>query len=163
VNTSGIAKDVARVFHEELLTIVVDQIQQAAHRLEGVSGEAEDMQQRVQEALPPDALPPVRNLLLSLAQERKLGELPHITEEIAQLKRREQVLRAQVLSARPLDEQQREHIAGELQKHYTLPLDLHFQEDESLIGGLIIRVGDQVLDNSLRARLSVVQQSMLAS
>jgi F-type H+-transporting ATPase subunit delta len=32
-----------------------------------------------------------------------------------------------------------------------------------LIGGLIIRIGDQVLDNSLRARLSAVQRNMLAS
>ncbi|NJN67159.1 MAG: ATP synthase F1 subunit delta [Chloroflexaceae bacterium] len=163
MNTAGIARDVARVFHEELITIVVEQIQRAAHKLEEVGGETEDIPQRVHETLPPDVLPPVRNLLLSLAQERKLDELSHIAEELASLKRQSQVLRAQVVSARPLDEQQREHIAGELQKHYALPLDLHFQEDESLIGGLIIRVGDQVLDNSLRARLSVLQQSMLAS
>jgi F-type H+-transporting ATPase subunit delta len=40
---------------------------------------------------------------------------------------------------------------------------MSFEVDESLIGGLIIRVGDQVLDTSLRTRLGHVQRSMLTS
>jgi F-type H+-transporting ATPase subunit delta len=39
---------------------------------------------------------------------------------------------------------------------------VRFRVDPSLIGGLIIRIGDQVLDNSLRTRLSAIQRNMLA-
>jgi len=63
-----------------------------------------------------------------------------------------------------LGESQREHIARELQKNYDIQPDhLHFRVDESLIGGLIIRIGDKVFDNSLRTRLGTIQRSMLAS
>ena len=37
---------------------------------------------------------------------------------------------------------------------YGADLKVSFGVDQSLIGGLIIRVGDQVLDNSLRTRLT---------
>ena len=47
-------------------------------------------------------------------------------------------------------------------ERYGDRLELRFQVDPTLIGGLIIRVGDQVLDNSLRTRLSSIQRNMLA-
>jgi F-type H+-transporting ATPase subunit delta len=63
----------------------------------------------------------------------------------------------------PLDDGQRAKIASELRERYGDGLELRFSVDPSLIGGLIIRIGDQVLDNSLRARLSAIQRNMLAS
>jgi F-type H+-transporting ATPase subunit delta len=42
-------------------------------------------------------------------------------------------------------------------------VQVRFHVDESLLGGLVIRVGDQVLDNSLRTRLSAIQRNMLNS
>jgi len=50
-----------------------------------------------------------------------------------------------------------------LRGKYGEGLTVHFDVDASLIGGLIVRVGDQVLDNSLRTRLSAVKNSMLTS
>ena len=58
---------------------------------------------------------------------------------------------------------ERDQIVSDLRGRYGERLDLRFGVDASLIGGLIIRVGDQVLDNSLRARLSAIQRNMLAS
>jgi F-type H+-transporting ATPase subunit delta len=60
------------------------------------------------------------------------------------------------------DDEQATTIA-DLRGEYGQGLVVHFTVDESLIGGLIVRVGDQVLDNSLRTRLSAVQRSMLTS
>jgi F-type H+-transporting ATPase subunit delta len=68
-----------------------------------------------------------------------------------------------VTSAVELNDEQRERIGNELNQRYQAELDMHFDVDESLIGGLIIRVGDQVLDNSLRTRLGMLQRSMLTS
>ena len=63
----------------------------------------------------------------------------------------------------PLTEAQQATITGDLRSRYGADLKVSFGVDQSLIGGLIIRVGDQVLDNSLRTRLSAVQRNMLAS
>jgi F-type H+-transporting ATPase subunit delta len=49
------------------------------------------------------------------------------------------------------------------QRYPQAELDVKFSVDESLIGGLVIRVGDQVLDNSLRSRLGAIQRNMLVS
>ena len=46
-----------------------------------------------------------------------------------------------------LDEQQRAKIVGDLRARYGDRLELRYSVDPSLIGGLIIRIGDQVLDN----------------
>ena len=75
----------------------------------------------------------------------------------------EQPISSDVTSAVELDAAQREKIAAELRATYGERLDLSYTVDPSIIGGLIIRVGDRVLDNSLRTRLSAVQRSMLSS
>jgi F-type H+-transporting ATPase subunit delta len=74
-----------------------------------------------------------------------------------------QVLDATVTSAVELADAEQAAIAADLRGKYGDSLVVHFDVDETLIGGLIVRVGDQVLDNSLRARLSAVQRSMLTS
>ena len=72
-------------------------------------------------------------------------------------------LDALVTSAMPLTEAQQATITGDLRSRYGADLKVSFGVDQSLIGGLIIRVGDQVLANRLRTRLSAVQRNMLAS
>jgi F-type H+-transporting ATPase subunit delta len=73
------------------------------------------------------------------------------------------VLDANVTSAVVLGDADQAAIVADLRGKYGESLVVHFDIDESLIGGLIVRVGDQVLDNSLRTRLSAVQRSMLTS
>jgi F-type H+-transporting ATPase subunit delta len=70
---------------------------------------------------------------------------------------------AEVTSAVPLDQQQQEAIVQQLRSNYGPALAVKFAVDEAILGGLIIRVGDRVLDDSVRSRLTQVQQRMLAS
>ncbi len=70
---------------------------------------------------------------------------------------------AEVTSALPLDKSQQDTISQQLRAKYGPALDIKFAVDESILGGLIVRVGDRVLDNSVRSRLAEVQQRMLAS
>jgi len=60
-----------------------------------------------------------------------------------------------------LNPQQRERITAQLTARYGPDLELRFSVDESLIGGLIIRIGDQVLDTSLRTRMAAIQRNMM--
>ena len=70
---------------------------------------------------------------------------------------------AEVTSALPLDQAQQNTILQQLRGKYGPALDVKFTVDESVLGGLVVRVGDRVLDTSVRSRLTEVQQRMLGT
>ena len=70
---------------------------------------------------------------------------------------------AEVTSAVPLSKAQQDAIVQQLRGKYGPALEVKFVVDEAVLGGLIVRVGDRVLDESVRSRLAEVQQRMLAS
>ncbi len=154
----------ARGLYDALIDTTLQTLRTVTPQLVQANGPLEVVQQQIDAALPPNSAPALRNFLLVLARDGALSQLPAITEAFAQFGQgATELLRAVVSSAVPLSSEQQERVRQQLQMQYRTPLDLHFQVDESIIGGLIIRVGDQVLDNSLRTRLNNVQRSMLAS
>jgi len=164
--TTSDAQTFARALYEALISTVLKQLRTAAPKLVGIPDDEPDLAQRIRSALPDGAAPEIRNFLMTLAQEDKLDQLPAIIEAFADYSGSaadRDVLEAEVISAVPLSTAQQQHITDALHRRYNSPLHIDFMVDESLIGGLIIRVGDQVLDNSLRVRLSAIQRDMLAS
>jgi F-type H+-transporting ATPase subunit delta len=152
----------AQALHETIVDAVLEQLRAAMPAIEGVDPNAEDVQHQINSALPEHTLPQVRNFLSLLAQEGALDRLPRIVGTFERYgERGEQARDAHVTSAFELNDGQREHIVRQLNERYQADLDVSFSVDETLIGGLIIRVGDQVLDNSIRTRLSAVQRSMM--
>lgn len=59
----------------------------------------------------------------------------------------------EVTTAQPLSEQQREQIVHELQVKMSCELNLVQKIDEDIIGGIVVRVGDTVVDGSVRNQL----------
>ena len=47
------------------------------------------------------------------------------------------------------------------QKHRVAPEDIRYRRDASLIGGMTVRIGDQVLDGSVRTRLRRMKEELL--
>jgi F-type H+-transporting ATPase subunit delta len=136
----------------------------AAKQLSGAQGDPAALERQAIAALPADAPREIRNLLVALARDGKLNLLPAVVQSFEQYGQSSaRPLTGEVVSAVELSEQQRSKIIGDLRARYGERLELRYSVDASLIGGLIIRIGDQVLDNSLRARLSAVQRNMLAS
>jgi F-type H+-transporting ATPase subunit delta len=157
------AKAIAGVLYESLMGTAVDQLQTAASKLDG-AGDG-DLAQRVDAALPADALPQVRNFLLGLASEGLIGQVGDIVTAFSNFTagQSSQITDVFVTSAVALTPDQQEAIIADLKKRYSGELKPAFGVDSSLIGGLVIRVGDRVLDNSLRTRLSAIQRNMLTS
>ena len=154
----------ARALYDALVGGALRSLRAAAAKLEGVQGDSAALEQQIGAALPADTPREVRNFLVAMAREGTLDRLPAIVrsfEYYGQANARP--LAGEVISAVPLDDEQRAKITTDLQARYGDRLDLRFDVDPSLIGGLIIRIGDQVLDNSLRARLSAIQRNMLSS
>lgn len=156
------AQVIARALYDALVGQALTALRAAARSVDGTSGDL--TQERLTALLPSDTPREVRNLLVALAAEKRLGSLSAVAssfEQYAQSAARP--LEGEITSAVELSEAQRAHILSDLRGRYGERLELRYSVDPSLIGGLIIRVGDQVLDNSLRTRLSAVQRNMLTS
>ncbi|MBC8077218.1 MAG: ATP synthase F1 subunit delta [Chloroflexales bacterium] len=157
------ARTFARALYETLLGNTIAQLRGASEKLaSNADGAAPE---RIAAALPQNAPPELRNFLAVLAREGALEQLPAIVMALEEYAPRadRRPISGEITSAQPLSPEQRQRITADLTQRYGQQLELVFKEDTSLIGGLIIRVGDQVLDTSLRTRLSAVQRSMMTS
>ena len=65
----------------------------------------------------------------------------------------EDISEVDVVTAYPLNENQIKKISESLSKRTGNKIDINIEENKDLIGGVIIRVGDSVVDASLRGRL----------
>lgn len=157
------AQVIARALYDSLINSTLQSLRVAATELSRSNGEG--VEQRMAAVLPADTPRQLRNLLIALAQERTLDQLPLVATAFEQYVQEaaQETLTGEVISAVALDAPQQARITEELRQRYGKGLELRFSVDETIIGGLIIRIGDRVLDNSLRSRLSAIQRNMLAS
>jgi F-type H+-transporting ATPase subunit delta len=163
VSTSE-AQVFARALYDALVGGALQSLRTASARLSTAAVDGAATEQQITTMLPPDTPREVRNFILAMVREDRLDQLPGVIQSFESYMRQDsRALTAEVISAVELSEAQRAKIIGELRERYGERLQSRFAVDSSLIGGLIIRVGDQVLDNSLRTRLSAVQRNMLAS
>jgi F-type H+-transporting ATPase subunit delta len=96
-----------------------------------------------------------RNFVQILAQNDRLAVLPEIANQFEDKRNQhEQVLDAKVTSAYPLTEQQIADIVATLQQRYGRKVKAEADVDNDLIGGVSIRVGDEVIDASVRGKLA---------
>lgn len=97
------------------------------------------------------------NLLKLLAQNDRLTVLPEIAGLYETMKRAEEGTRdGEIVSAFPLSEAQVREVTPELEKHFKCKLNLTASVDETLIGGIVVTVGDQTLDTSVRGKLAAM-------
>lgn len=81
---------------------------------------------------------------------------------IAEVKRYKGIGVATVTTAVPLGEDQRGKIEQKLlDTTQYAKMEMHFQVDEALIGGMVVRIGDRVVDSSIRTKLSELQKELL--
>jgi F-type H+-transporting ATPase subunit delta len=74
-------------------------------------------------------------------------------------KRRERSV-AYVVAPTPLTEPQRERLAATLQRIYARPIALHVEVDPSIKGGLVIKVGEEVIDGSATGRIDELRRRL---
>jgi F-type H+-transporting ATPase subunit delta len=67
---------------------------------------------------------------------------------------------AYVRSAVELTAQQQDRLAVTLTRIYSRPIALHVEVDSSLRGGLVIKVGDEVIDGSVAGRLAAIRRKL---
>lgn len=94
------------------------------------------------------------NFIRTLAENRRLSILPEISRLFDLAKGQEEgVKEAVVYSAFPIDDAQVSALLQQLEPRFSTKLTASVVVDESLIGGVRVAVGDQVLDASVRGKL----------
>ena len=98
--------------------------------------------------------PVLGNFVRTLAENRRLSLLPEISRLFDLAKGQEEgVQEAVVHSAFPIDDSQVAALLKELEARFGTRLNARVAIDPSLIGGVRVAVGDQVLDASVRGKL----------
>jgi F-type H+-transporting ATPase subunit delta len=103
-----------------------------------------------------------KSTLRLLARKRRLAALPAIARRLARLTDDDQgLVRAEVTSAGPLSEDYLGKLRGELEKATGKKVVVTHKLDKSLIGGVVTRLGDRVIDGSVKTRLATFRESLL--
>ncbi|HEK0987639.1 TPA: F0F1 ATP synthase subunit delta [Pseudomonas aeruginosa] len=104
---------------------------------------------------------PAQNFVRTVAENKRLELLPTIAEMYEQLKaEQEKSVEVEVTSAFTLSKEQQDKLAKALSARLSREVRLHAWEDASLIGGVIIRAGDLVIDGSVRGKLAKLAEAL---
>lgn len=103
----------------------------------------------------------VANTLNLVARNGRLFALSAIIVEFKRLAAEARnEISAEVVSASALTDAQQAELAKVLQSKVGKSVSLHTRVDDSLIGGLIVKVGSQMIDTSLKTKLSAMKIAM---
>jgi F-type H+-transporting ATPase subunit delta len=122
---------------------------------------AQQKLQRLGQSVPGGLDPDVRRFLGTLLETGQVGQLSAILTEFKDLvHRRPERVVAQVASAVPLSAQEKDNLRAKLERRFGPDLDFRFEVDPSLIGGVYLRVGDQVIDGTVAGKLSALRDHL---
>lgn len=106
--------------------------------------------------------PQVSNLLLMLLERNNLSSLPDIVGEYLRiLDEREGRVRATLFTAFPLQRAEVEKIKAILKERLGKEVVLEVREEKALISGLRLKIGDTIIDGSVRRQLEVLQEILM--
>ncbi|WP_434983753.1 F0F1 ATP synthase subunit delta [Vreelandella zhaodongensis] len=104
-----------------------------------------------------------KRFLTTLADQRRLTALDAIADQFEHLRAEyEQRIDVTVVSAYKLTSAQRTKLANALKKRLNREISITTRVDKSLIGGVILRAGDTVIDGSVRGRLNRLSEALTA-
>jgi F-type H+-transporting ATPase subunit delta len=103
-----------------------------------------------------------RHALLLLVDRRRIQTLPYVAGFLRELAdARKGIVRAEVTTAAPLSEAYYQRLQVQLEKMTGKKVVVDRKTDPRLIAGVVTRIGDRILDGSLRTRLQSMKDSLL--
>jgi F-type H+-transporting ATPase subunit delta len=103
----------------------------------------------------------VTNVLGLMAQKRRLFVMPQFLAALRErLSAERGEVTADVISAKALTEAQSDRLARTLAEKVGKDVKINQTVDESLIGGLVVKVGSRMIDTSIRSKLASLQNIM---
>jgi F-type H+-transporting ATPase subunit delta len=126
--------------------------------------EPEEKQRLLRGALEGKISRPVMGLLHVLVEKQRGALLDNVVAEFERHRDiRENRIHAHVTSAAPLAEDQRADLVRRLAAATGKTVELHEKIDPRVLGGLIVKVGDKIVDGTLKRRLEKLRRELVAA
>ncbi|MEA2623039.1 MAG: F-type H+-transporting ATPase subunit delta [Chloroflexota bacterium] len=104
-----------------------------------------------------------RNLVLLLLRRGRIDLLPQVAQEFRALyEKRAGIVRATVISAAPLAEDEQRALRERLGQMTSGRVEMTVEVDPAILGGVIVRLGDRMIDGSVRGRLERLRSRLAA-
>ena len=145
-------QEIARVFAHRKLSYLLREPKIPAKRKETA----------IRQALTSKVLPTSLNLALLVVQRGLVDVIPNIANELEQLVldyKNEAI--AEVTTAKPMDKAQLTEVKQALERRTGKTILIQTRVQPEILGGVVARVGDKVIDGSVRHRLKALQQQLL--
>jgi F-type H+-transporting ATPase subunit delta len=119
--------------------------------------------QQVVDGVFADLSGPARNLVALLVKRGRIEQLRRVAQEFGRLDdQRRGIVHATATSALPLTDTEIRALTARLEQMTGGTVALQTEVDESLLGGLIVRVGSRLIDASVRGRLERLRNQLAA-
>jgi F-type H+-transporting ATPase subunit delta len=103
----------------------------------------------------------VQNFVKILAENKRLALLPFLTKQFNEFKaNREKSVEVELISAQKIDKASESKLVKALSDKLKREVKISTEIDKDLIGGVIIRAADIVIDGSVRGRLAKLAKAM---
>jgi len=103
----------------------------------------------------------VKNFLRLLLDKNRIGAIKEITDHYARLTDEiSNIIRAKVITAKPLKGDAEKRLIQALKALTSKEVEIKVSEDASIMGGLIVKAGDLVLDGSVKIQLEGLRESL---
>jgi F-type H+-transporting ATPase subunit delta len=103
-----------------------------------------------------------RNFIAALIQHDRMVDYDEIIREFRhELNRRLGISEVEITTARALDATERRQLEAQVAGLTQTQVQAAFHDDESLLGGMIVRIGSTVYDGSVRGRLSQLRDELV--
>lgn len=101
------------------------------------------------------------NFLKLLVQNRRLNLVPHIAKIFEAYKAEDEgYLDVDVYAAYEFSKEGRKEFSAKLEKRLGKKVNMNVTVDKSLIGGVLVRAGDKVIDGSIKGQLQHMQKAL---
>lgn len=121
-----------------------------------------ERQQQLDGVLGADVAPPIRNFFYTMLKEGDLHLVDEVTNNLTRLTTKgPSVEIATVTSAIALTNGEKSDFKEKLSAKYGANLEIDFKVDEKILGGVIVQVGDKILDGSLLTKLNAARDNLV--
>ena len=104
-----------------------------------------------------------RNLIQLLLRRGRIEQLPRVAAEFRRLDdQRNQIVHATATSAAPLADAEVRAVTARLEQMTGGQVELETAVDPDLLGGIVVRIGDRLIDGRVRGRLERLRQQLAA-
>jgi F-type H+-transporting ATPase subunit delta len=120
-----------------------------------------EKKKKIEDAVGKKVAPVTLKFLQLLIDKKRFDLLPMVASDLQKLiAEKNSVAKAQVRTARPLSADAQDKLKAKLKNFAGKNIELEIKEDPELIGGVVVRIGDWVLDSSLRGQLRHMKETL---